>query len=62
VVAEGSDGLTLLNIPVDAGRVSRGGDDVTLVDETAAGQVSVVRGELLGSAHSLGLLELVDGA
>ena len=62
VVPEGGDSLTLLDIPVDAGGVSGGGDDVALVDEAAAGQVTVVRSELLGCAHSLGGLELVDGA
>ena len=62
MVAESVDGLALLDVPVDTGGVSRGGDDVALVDETAAGEVPIVRSELFGGAHRLRLLELVDGA
>lgn len=62
VVSESGDGLSLLNVPVNASGVSTTRDDVTLVDEAAAGQVAVVGGELLRGAHGLGSLELVDGA
>ena len=62
VVGEGGLRLAQFNVPEHAEGVSRGGQNRTFVEESAAGKVAIVVGQLAVGTHHLRLVELVDGA
>ena len=56
MVFEGHDADASLDIPKDARHVARRGDDLPVVDETAAGEVARMSAELLCTLNGTGLL------